>query len=181
MQHAESGVAGFVEDCELDRSVFERADGRSPTVVVAGRCVGFRFLERDGQVFDVFDLGAIDGEDGVESEDDFSRHRVGVPFRTNLFWGLSDGIPPKLGKLGSVGVERRLHERSLGVAARFFGTATLVLFVDQSASTVGLRGGSQFDANKSAIAKRANRPVLANAKTMPFEPPAFASDSTEFV
>ncbi|WP_413431566.1 hypothetical protein [Crateriforma spongiae] len=80
-----------------------------------------------------------------------------------------------------MGVERRLHERSLGIAARILRTTTLVFVGDQSASTVGLRGGSQFDANKSAIAKRANRSMLAHAKPVPYEPPSLSRDSAKLV
>jgi len=74
LQHAERSVAALVQDRELDRGVFERADRRSPSVVVARARVRFSFLKRHGQVFNVFDFGTVDGKDGVETEDYFSGH-----------------------------------------------------------------------------------------------------------
>jgi len=94
---------------------------------------------------------------------------------------LLDGVPPEFGELGSMGFEGWFHERTLGISPRFFGTAALVLFFDQAAGAVGLGGGSQFDACKLAGADDADRPVLADSETMPFEFAAFLGDATELV
>jgi hypothetical protein len=80
-----------------------------------------------------------------------------------------------------MGFEGRFHERTLGISPRFFGTAALVFFFDQPAGSVGLGGGSQFDACKLAGADDADRSVLADAESMPFEFAAFLGDSAELV
>lgn len=73
------------------------------------------------------------------------------------------------------------HERTLGVTSRLFGPATLVLFFDQPAGAVGLGGGSQFVACKLAGADDADRSVLADSESMPFEFAAFLGDAAELV
>ena len=55
---------------------------------------------------------------------------------------LPNRVPPEFGKLGSMSFEGWFHERTLGIAARLLGSATLVLFFDQPAGAVGLGGGS---------------------------------------
>jgi len=80
-----------------------------------------------------------------------------------------------------MGFEGWFHERTLGVSSRLFGTAALVLFFDQPAGAVGLGGRSQFDACKLAGADDADRSVLADSKSMPFEFAAFLGDTAELV
>ena len=178
MQHAECGVTVLVENGELDRRVFEGADACSPAVVVTGACVSFGLFERDRQVFDVFDLGTVDGQDGVETEFYFSGH--GVSFASCVV-KLLDGVPPEFGELGSVCVEGRFHERAFGVSPGFACAASLVLFVDQPAGSVGLGGGSQLDASELAGPDRSNRAVLADSETMAFELATFLGDAAELV
>ena len=80
-----------------------------------------------------------------------------------------------------MGFEGWFHERTLGVTSRLFGTATLVLFFDQPAGTVGLGGRSQFDTCKLAGADDADRSVLADSESMSFEFAAFLGDAAELV
>ena len=80
-----------------------------------------------------------------------------------------------------MGFEGWFHEWTLGIAPRFLSSSTLVLFFDQPAGSVGLGGGSQFDACKLAGADDADRSVLADSESMAFELAAFLGDAAELV
>ena len=139
------------------------------------------FLKRDRQVFAVLDLGAVDGERGVETESHFW-HELCFP---SVGMALLHAVTPELGQPASIRIKSRPHEWSLGISPRLCNPIDVGSLLQSVArlDSLELRSASLMRANLAALPSvlDADWSMFANSEPMSFQLPPVLGNPAKLV